>query len=283
MVHHMRTSRVGVLPYWALLLMFGLVSCEAISSFVRHVDLISTEEEVSLGKQFAQEVAKQYRFLDVPSVQKYGSDVGARLVSVCDRRDIEYHFTVIDDREHVNAFALPGGWVYVYTGLLQKAQNEGELAAVVAHEIGHIAARHHTKELTKRLTYATAIQLVLGKNPNQIAVLVADWVGTGWGLKFSRDDELEADRLAIKYLSLGRYRPDVMVNFLEKLKGMEENDPNRVLPFLSTHPAASVRLEQARALVAPYATPDSVTNFTARYKDAVLEVLNRYYTAPQKK
>jgi len=260
-----------------LLLMLTLVSCATTGFDLGQLNLISTAEEVSMGNRFAEEIATQYDFLEIPSVQRYVEEVGGRLVAVSDRTNIEYHFTVIDDREHVNAFALPGGWVYVYTGLLERAENEGELASVLAHEIGHIATRHHTEQMTKLLGYSLLVRLALGEDPNQYAILAARLFGTLGQLKFSRSDELEADRLALKYLWHAGYRPDALLSFLEELQSMERNEPSRIAAFLSTHPAASIRTDQVTALLDRYPTPESVTNFTDQYRTTVLEVLERYY------
>ena len=263
-----------------LMLMLGLLSCAATGINRGQINLISTEQEVSMGGQFAQEIAKQYRFLEVPAVKDYVEEIGRRLVAVSDRTSIEYHFTVIDDLEHVNAFALPGGWLYVYTGLLERAENEGELAAVLAHEIGHIAARHHAEEMTKLLGYSLLVRLALGEDPNRYAGLATELFGTLGRLKFSRADELEADRLAIKYLARAGYRPDAMLSFLEKLQTMEKTEPSKIAAFLSTHPAASARIEQARDLLDYYPTPGSVTNYTDRYQTIVRQALERHYGSP---
>jgi predicted Zn-dependent protease len=264
------------------LLLFGITSCTTIGINRGQLNLISTAQEVEMGNGFAQEIEKQYRFLEVPSVQQYVQAIGGRLAAVSDRKEIEYHFTVVDDREQVNAFALPGGWLYVYTGLLERADNEGELAAVVAHEIGHVAARHHTEQMTKLLGYSLVVQLVLGEDPNQYAALAAQLFGTLGQLKFSRDDELEADRIGVTYLRRAGYRPDSMVSFLEKLQNLSRSEPSKLTAFLSTHPMAPVRVEQARGLLDSSTGPDSSAGEAERYRTTVLELLERYYGSPPK-
>jgi len=264
----------------SVLLMLSLVSCSTIGINRGQINLISTSQEVEMGNRFADEIAKQYRFLDVPDIQHYVGQVGARLATVSDRTDIEYHFTVVDDKDQVNAFALPGGWVYVHTGLLNEAEDEGELAAVLAHEIGHVAARHHTEEMTKLLGYSLLMQLVLGEDPNQYAALAAELFGTLGQLKFSRNNELESDELALKYLSRAGYRPDALVSFLEKLHRMEGREPSKVTAFLSTHPIGQVRLDRAREAARQYAAPAPSPDIQSRYEAAVRTPLARYYASP---
>jgi len=275
-------TRMPITRIACALVLFSLVSCTTIGINRGQFNLISTAEEVEMGNRFAEEIAKQHRFLEVQSIQQYVRETGGRLAAVSDRTDIEYHFTVIDDREQVNAFALPGGWLYVYTGLLERADNEGELAAVLAHEIGHIAARHHTEQMTKLLGYSLLVQLVLGEDPNQYAVLAAQLFGTLGQLKFSRDDELEADRLGLVYLRRAGYRPDSMVSFLEKLQSMARSEPSRLTSFLSTHPMAPVRVEQARGLLDSSTGPDMSVQEAERYRTTVVEPLEKYYGSPPK-
>ena len=111
------------------------------------VNLISTPEEVQMGKEFSTEVESQFEIYENVEVTGYVQRVGNRLVQVCDRKDIEYHFSVIN-KDELNAFALPGGYIYIYTGLLSELDDEAQLAGVLAHEIGHVTSRHATERLT---------------------------------------------------------------------------------------------------------------------------------------
>ena len=273
-------GRIGVVCGTAIAVLLNLVSCSTIGINRGQINLISTPEEVEMGNKFAEEIAKQYKFLDVPSVQQYVAQLGGRLAAVSDRTDIEYHFTVIDQKDQVNAFALPGGWVYVYTGLLEEAEDEGEIAAVLAHELGHVAARHHTEQMTKLLGYSLVTQLVLGENPQQYAALAAELFGTLGQLKFSRANELEADGLALKYLSRAGYEPAALLSFLEKLHGMETTEPSKITAFLSTHPAVQIRLDAARDAARRYPAPDPSPDLRSRYQTLVRTPLARYYGAP---
>jgi predicted Zn-dependent protease len=261
----------------AILLTLILVSCSTIGINRGQINLISTAQEVEMGNRFADEIAKQYTFLDVPGIQHYVGQVGARLAAVSDRTDIEYHFTVIDDKDQVNAFALPGGWVYVHSGLLNEAEDESELAAVLAHEIGHVAARHHTEEMTKLLGYSLLMQLVLGEDPNQYAALAAELFGTLGQLKFSRNNELEADELALRYLARAGYSPEALLSFLDKLHGMERREPSKIAAFLSTHPIGEARVDRAREAARQYPAPASSPDLQSRYEAAVRTPLARYY------
>lgn len=229
--------------YLAVLgLAFLLIGCVEINIFSR-------DEEVRLGWQLSQEVKRQYPILKHPELTGYVNQVGQRIVAVCDWRDIEYHFTVIDDPKQINAFALPGGYIYVYTGLLRTAESEAELAAVLAHEVGHVVARHATKRLTKLYGYSFLMSLILGENPAQWQRIIADLFGTMGILKFSRDDEFEADRLGATYLYRAGYDPWAMLTFLQKLQGLEKQEPGRLKTLLSTHPPTRDRIRRVEELI----------------------------------
>ncbi|HEY5133855.1 MAG TPA: M48 family metallopeptidase, partial [Candidatus Krumholzibacteriaceae bacterium] len=167
------------------------------------------------------------------------------------RRDIDYHFAVIK-KDEVNAFALPGGYVYVYTGLMKVVDDEAQLASVIAHEVGHVAARHATERLTTMYGYQFIVGIILGENPNGYAKLVSDMVSTGGFLKYSRNNEFEADQLGAKYVYAAGYDPAGMVELLGKLKDVEAREPGKFETWLMTHPATGDRLARVQAEVAGF-------------------------------
>lgn len=239
-------TALGILA--AALLSLGLGGCATMGINQGQMNIISTDEEVKLGQEMSVEVAKQYPIYDNAAVTAYVQVVGDRIVQASDRQDIAYHVAVIDKNE-VNAFSLPGGYVYVYTELMKTADDEAELAAVIAHEVGHVAARHSTERLTAEYGYQFIAGLVLGENPNAAAKLVSDLAATGGFLKYSRDDEYEADLLGAKYVHAAGYDPQAVVDFLEKLQALEASEPTKFETWLMTHPVTSDRLARVRAEV----------------------------------
>ena len=215
------------------------------------LNVITSDEEVKMGQEMSAEVAKQYEIYNNAAVTAYVQHVGMKIVQNCDRRDIDYHFTVIK-KDEVNAFSLPGGYVYVYTGLMKVVDDEAQLASVIGHEVGHVAARHATERLTAQYGYQFVVGLILGENPNAYAKLITDMVSTGGFLKYSRNDEFEADQLGAKYTYAAGYDPAGMVELLGKLKGLEAREPGKLETWLMTHPATSDRLARVQAEVAGF-------------------------------
>ncbi|MBE0478903.1 M48 family metalloprotease, partial [Candidatus Aerophobetes bacterium] len=153
--------------------------------------LIPTQLEVSIGAEVARQIESKYKLLNNPELTAYVNDVGQKLVKVCGRRDVEYHFKILDE-EMVNAFACPGGFIYVTTGILKLMDNEAELAVVLGHEIGHIAARHGAKKLQAQIGYSLLLSFLFkDQDVRNIANVAFNLIFLGYG----RQDEFEADNL----------------------------------------------------------------------------------------
>jgi len=252
MKESIRTRKIAALGILAAaLLPVGLGGCATTGINRGQMNMVSTDEEVQLGQEMSVEVAKQYPIYDNAAVTAYVQKVGDKIVQNSDRKDIAYHFAVINQNT-VNAFSLPGGYVYAYTELMKAADDEAEFAAVIAHEVAHVAARHSTERLTQQYGYQFLSGLLLGKNPNAAAKLVTDLAATGGFLKYGRDDEYEADRLGAKYLSAAGYDPQAMVDFLNKLKALETSEPSKFETWLMTHPPASDRVARVKTEVAGF-------------------------------
>ena len=203
-----------------------------------------------MGNEFANEIESQVDLLENEEWMDYVNTIGQKIVSVSDRQDIEYNFTIVDDTSTVNAFALPGGYLYVYSGLILKAENEAELAGVLAHEVGHVVGKHSMKKLTSLYGYQFILTLALGSDPGQVELLAADILAGLGMVNYGRRNELEADDFAVKYLySLG-YDPNGFVTFLEKLADLRTSNPTFVEKLMSTHPDPSERIEKARQTIA---------------------------------
>jgi MAF protein len=201
----------------------------------------STDKEVQIGESVARQVAEEYKFVEDPLVQKRVEDIGRKIISVCDRKDIDYHFKVLDDEE-VNAVSLPGGFVYVNKGLIDNVANDDELAAVLAHEVGHIVARHSIKKLQAMMGYSV-LRILTATMPQTAQVgNAADVAFTEIMLGYSREDELLADQLATRYAKLAGYNPRGMIDFLVRLQDINRRKPLRPKSYFKTHPYVPDRI-----------------------------------------
>jgi len=207
---------------------------------------ISTPEEVEIGQQVASDVESEQKLLKNSTVQNYVNNVGQKIVRVCDRRDIEYKFKVID-RKEINAFACPGGYVYVYVGLLEILNSEAELACVLSHEVSHLVARHSMKKLQNIYGYSILAQIALGDKAKGAAGEIVNVAAMLVLQGYSRDNEFEADRYGILYAKNAGYNPKGMIQVFEKFKKMEGNPPPAVLGLLSSHPPAGDRIRKGKS------------------------------------
>lgn len=211
--------------------------------------VLPVAEEQKLGEQMAVEVDKQLKMHTDPEVNAYVDRVGKRIVDAADNvpEGISFEFHVVDDDETVNAFAIPGGHIYVYSGLLKAVDNEAELASVLAHEVAHVTRRHIAQRMVAMYGYQTLASLALGENPGMVGQLAASVAAQGLLLKHSRDHEYHADVNGLRYLIAAGYDPHAMASFFEKLQG--ESDVPAFAEFLMSHPMSSSRVEQVRLLL----------------------------------
>jgi predicted Zn-dependent protease len=216
------------------------------------VNFFSLEREISLGKALAQEVEHSSKLIDDPVVTEYVNRLGQNLVRNSDAR-VPFTIKVIDSDE-INAFALPGGFFYVNSGLILHAQEESELAGVMAHEIAHVAARHGTKNATKG--EMTQIAAMVGS-----IFIPYTWAGYAMYqglnfaipltfLKFSRDAEREADFLGLQYMYKAGYDPNSYVTFFERIQADEKRRPGTIPKVFSTHPPTPDRIENTQKEIA---------------------------------
>jgi Zn-dependent protease with chaperone function len=234
------------------------------------VNFYSLEKEIALGKQLATEVERSAKVIDDPIIAEYVNRVGQNIVR---NSDAKVPFTIkVLDSEEVNAFALPGGFFFVNSGLLLKADNEAELAGVMAHEIAHVAARHGTKQATRG-------------EIAQIGMIVAS-IATGYGwtgyairqgaglaipigfLQFSKTMEKEADYLGLQYLYKSGYDPTAFVDFFEKIQTLEKKKPGTMAKVFSSHPMTDDRIANSQREIQKIllAKPEYVLN-TSEFND----------------
>lgn len=201
----------------------------------------STDKEVQLGRNIAVQVEKEYKMADDPLIQKRVEDIGKKIAVVCDRKEIDYHFFVLEDDE-INAVSLPGGYVYINKGLIDKVASDDELAGVVGHEVAHIVARHSIKKLQAIQGYSLLRLLTLavpaagGGSGASEASAAAEAAFVELLLGYSREDELLADQLGTRYALLAGYNPRGMIVFLERLQDINRRKPSRPRSYYKTHP-----------------------------------------------
>lgn len=213
----------------------------------------SIEKEVRLGREAAAEVDRQAKFVDDPVITEYVNRVGQNIVLHSDSK-VPFTIKVIDSDE-VNAFALPGGFFYVNKGLILAADNEAELAGVMAHEIAHVAARHAVENQAKAslLEYAAiGASIFLGGIPGMIYQNTAGIGLLGIFMKFNRAAEEEADKLGVQYMYAAGYDPGAMATMFEKLEAKSKKKPGFIARAFSTHPAPPDRRAAALALAARF-------------------------------
>ena len=212
------------------------------------VNFYSLEKEIALGKQLAQEVERQAKVVDDPIIAEYVNRLGQNLVR---NSDAKVPFTIkVLDSEEVNAFALPGGFFFVNTGLILKADTEAELAGVMGHEIAHVAARHGTRnatrgELAQIGMIAMSIAIPYGWTGYAIRQGAGLAIPMGF-LTFSRANEREADHLGLQYMYKAGYDPAAFVDFFEKIETLEKKKPGTVAKVFSTHPMTDDRIKAAQ-------------------------------------
>jgi predicted Zn-dependent protease len=214
------------------------------------VNWYSLEKEIALGKQLAQEVERQSRVINDPVVAEYVNRVGQNLVRNSDAK-VPFTIKVIDGDE-VNAFALPGGFFFVYSGLILKTDTESELAGVMAHEIAHVAARHGTCQATKgQIANIASIPLIFLGGWGGYAIRQGAGLLIPMGfLQFTRSQETEADFLGLQYMYKTGYDPEGFVDMFEKLETLEKRKPGTLAKVFSTHPPTGDRITHAQNEIA---------------------------------
>lgn len=216
------------------------------------LQLISVADEIAIGRQAQVKVRKETPQVADRATRAYVAEIGRRLASHAAGERYPYRFSVADYRE-INAFALPGGPVWINRGAIQAAATESELAAVLAHEIAHISQRHAAQQLSNAMVTNLGLSLfgaLLGNAGGAAtANIAARYVASGAFLKFSRDDEQEADRVGVGIMTRAGWDPHGMIELMASIRAQEKRDPSSVETFFSNHPSPRDRVELlARAL-----------------------------------
>jgi predicted Zn-dependent protease len=240
--------------FWALFLLAALAASCAINPVTgkKELSLISEEGEISLGKETDAEIQRQYGFYTDATLAAYVTAVGQKMAPLTHRPKLKYTFQVLDTPV-VNAFAVPGGYIYVTRGVLALMNSEAELATVLGHELGHVNARHSIRKMSEMILIQ--VGLVIGSALNKTFAELAGIASIGIQLlylKFSRDDERQADALGVDYARKGGYNPGSIIGFFGSLQKLGDLQGGHSLPgFLSTHPLEAERIKNTTNMLLP--------------------------------
>lgn len=204
--------------------------------------VITQDEEIRIGRQVAADLEAEVGLASDPAMTARLARIGRRVAAASDRRDLPYTFKVLRGRD-VNAVALPGGFIYATVGLMQFVQSDAELGFVMAHEVGHVAARHHVTVIERELLVGLLSRVLLGDSAAaQIAGIARGLISRG----FSRENEFEADRLGVIYTHKAGFNASAGLRFMERLRAMEGRDPGQIEVLLRTHPGLRDRIQRVR-------------------------------------
>jgi predicted Zn-dependent protease len=215
----------------------------------REFSLMSEQQEIALGQETDQQVRREMGVYDDQQLNQYVTQIGQRLAKVSERPTLPWHFAVVDDGV-VNAFALPGGYIYLSRGILPYLNSEAEMAGVLGHEIGHVTARHSAQQYSRAT--GASLGLALGSILFPEAAPFGQLAEAGIGLlflKYGRDDELQADSLGVRYTARSGWDPAGVAGMLQTLDRIDEGSESDVPNWLSTHPAPADRVEQVQAAI----------------------------------
>lgn len=237
------------------LLLFSIIGCQTFSSF-----FISDEDQVEMGTAYHKELVSDpdYPIDSTSDLAKYIAKLGRYIVSCQGDEDrlnfnFDYHFYLVDDDQMVNAFALPGGFVYVYRGLINKTANEDQLVGVISHEIGHVAKEHSKQQMIKAAGLNKLKEFLQTGTILDVATDISEYMGTQM---ISRNDEYEADSLAVVFMTnTPKYNPNGMVQFLDTLNAMGGGS----IEVFSSHPDSDKRGEELSNIISSNSSYSSAT------------------------
>lgn len=241
---------VGILSF----LMIMICSCATTGpGGEKDLILIPASQEVAMGKQFHEQIITEMKVYDNPEWQDYFNELGQSIVAVSDRKDIEYHFTVVES-EDINAFATPGGYIYIFTGLLEIIDNEAQLAAVTSHEISHIVARHSVQQMQSVLGLSILKELVLGDTDSKTFETIYQ-VALAVGMSgYSREHEREADKYGVIYMVDAGYNPEGALGLFESLREAHGRAGDRSFfeNLFASHPETQERIDNVTEQIESY-------------------------------
>lgn len=237
-------SRLAML----MLLAMTFSGCQQFAAISETMFMMSTTQELELGQEVIQQLNAEMQYVNDPVVVSYIQDLGRKLWAYSPQGPVEPRFHVIRNDE-LNAFAVPGGDIFVHTGLIDAAEDEAELAGVIAHELGHVIRRHGAQHVSHQMGLEFVQQLVLGEDSGQVAQLVTQLLAAGVMTNYSREDEQEADDIAVRTLYAAGYDPMAMHSFFQKLVQQYGEQTGVVSTLFASHPPTTARMEYVQQLV----------------------------------
>ncbi|RKU30754.1 peptidase M48 [Candidatus Poribacteria bacterium] len=247
------TNRVSNWLFCILMLFVsGCVSLSSLESggnavleAVSDVNIFTDEEEIQFGKAYVAEHDRKVSIYRDPIVNNYINSLGHSLVRHCKRKDIQYTFKVVN-KKGVNAYAVPGGYIYIHLDLIRLARTESELAAVLGHEIGHIVGQHSMKRLTQFYGVEILKQLIVDEDSSELTKIITDIIAAGYLFKYSRDNEREADMYGVQNIYEAGINPEGAAKFFEVMRDMQSREPTTLEGLISSHPLHSERVVNVR-------------------------------------
>jgi predicted Zn-dependent protease len=228
---------------------------------------VSTQQEVNMGAQYSSEINRQLPMVNDGQVVSYINRLGDQIARA-GGRGLNYTFYVVNS-DAVNAFAVPGGYIYINRGLIERAGSMSEVAGVLAHEIGHVEQRHGVEQMEKMQGANLGLNLayvLLGRRPGQLEQAGVQAAGTVIFAKFSRDDENEADQVAVPLMVSSRINANGLVTMFQRLMSMQRSSPSALTQWFSTHPTTDERINATRAAIARTPGAQSGTSDTQEFQ-----------------
>ena len=246
------TNKLFMIGIAFLSLCMGCVSLTTVGNFgntvieeLSDVNIFTDAEELQFGRAFVAQHEQKVKLYTDPVVTNYINDLGQSLVRYSKRKDIPYTFKVVDTKG-INAYAVPGGFIYVHLDLIRASKTESELAAVLGHEIGHIVGRHSMKRLTQVYGVEILKQLILDEDDSTLKKVVTEVLAAGLLFRYSRDHERESDLYGVQNVYDAGINPEGAAVFFETLRSMRRSEPTALEKFLATHPMPNERVLNVR-------------------------------------
>ena len=211
--------------------------------------IYTEQDEIDMGTAIDKKICEEFKIVENPDkIFNDFTKICSKMAISNDRKHLKFTFRIIENDE-VNAFSLPGGFVYVYTGLLKQIQSSDELACVIGHEIGHICNRDGVHRLEKQILYSIPASILLGGSRQKVIQQAADTIFTLSMLSYSRSQEIQADTLGMTYAYRAGYNPEGLISFFKKMEELEKKQPSLRLTFLRDHPETKERIKNAEQVI----------------------------------
>jgi beta-barrel assembly-enhancing protease len=227
---------------------------------------VSLDQEWQLGNQMAAQVAQQMQLSNDATAKAYLTQMGERIHAATPLADRPFTFDIVND-PGVNAFSIPGGHIYINSGLVAQADKADELAGVVAHEISHVVARHVIKQVETQQEIGAIGAILLGQNPGGLQQLLAQVIAGGAMARFSRADEKEADDLGLQFMTKAGYDPHGMLDMFQKLLSLEKGGDSSVARFFADHPGTQDRINDISGRIAKMGNPTGIVDDPAYHSN----------------